>query len=81
MLQRDVAVFFRRHRFPLVAQHGQRPDEARPGLPCLYDIVDEAAFCSDIWVGERLVVLADELLSLCVGYRSRLRNNLVSSVR
>src|SRR3990172_4469808 len=61
ILERDVSVLLGRKRYALRPQHVEGLDEAVPGLAGFDDLIDEAALGSDIRIGERRLVIGDEL--------------------
>src|SRR2546425_4864633 len=60
--QRDVPVFLGRSGLPLRAQHGERVDDAWPGLRRLDHVVQVAHAGGDVRVCESIAILEDEFL-------------------
>src|SRR5438552_15498383 len=58
--QRDVPVFLGRSGLPLRAQHGERVDDAWPGLRRLDHVVQVAHAGGDVRVCDSLAILEDE---------------------
>src|SRR3990170_3826556 len=61
ILERDVPVLLGRKRHSLGPQHVEGLDQALARLPRLDDLIDEPPFCRDIRIGERLLVVVDQL--------------------
>ncbi len=65
--QRDVPVFLRWVRIPLIFQHLQSCNQLGAGVARLNNLVDIAAAGSDVGIGKLLDIFRDQLLAPLIG--------------